>query len=221
YVSLLAPGLIATGQTLPAARPSVNLQSVRSVDRIHARIDEGRTVALARNRYPLALPQDDKGLVPPDLRMDRMILVLAPDPSQQAKLDALLQSQQDPGSPLFRQWLTPQEFGASFGVSDGDLAQVLQWLRGYGFQTQPVTSGRRSIVFSGTAAQVQSAFHTQIHTYEVNGRRHYANASDPEIPEALAEVVTGVGPLHDFAPSPQSHRLGIAPDFTAPDGATH
>ena len=92
YVSLLAPGLIATGQTLPAPRPSVNLQSVRPVDRIHARIDEGRTVALARNRHPLALPQYDNGPVPPDLRMDRMILVFAPDPSQQASLDALLQS---------------------------------------------------------------------------------------------------------------------------------
>jgi subtilase family serine protease len=221
YVCLLAPGLIATGQTLPAARPSVNLQSVRPVDRIHARIDDGRTVALGRNRHPLALPQYDKGPVSPDLRMDRMILGVAPDPFQQASLDALLQSQQDPGSPLFRHWLTPQEFGASFGISDGDLGQVVQWLHGYGFQTEPVTAGRRSIVFSGTAAQVQSAFHTQIHTYEVNGRRHYANASNPEIPEALAAVVAGVGPLHDFAPSPQSHKLGIAPDFTAPDGATH
>jgi hypothetical protein len=69
-VSLLALGLIAMGQTLPAVRPSVNLQSVRPVDRILARIEEGRTVALVRNRHPLALPQYDKGLVPPDLRMD-------------------------------------------------------------------------------------------------------------------------------------------------------
>ena len=185
YVCLLAPGLIATGQTLPTARPSVNLQSVRPGDRIHARIDEGRTVALARNRHPLALPQYDKGLVPPDLRMDRMILVLAPDPSQQASLDAMLQSQQDTGSPLFRHWLTPQEFGASFGISDGDLEQVLQWLHGNGFQTEPVTPGRRSIVFSGTAAQVQSAFHTQIHTYEVTAGGTTPTQAIPKFPKRL------------------------------------
>src|SRR5215831_4309998 len=194
-VSLLSSGLVATGQSSSATRPPVDLRSIRPVDRIHTRIDDRRTVARVGNRHPLALPQYDKGPVPPDLRLDRMILVLGPDASQQTSLDALLQSQQDFASPLFHHWLTPQEFGTSFGVSDADLFQVLQWLQGHGFQTEPVPASRRAIIFSGMAAQVQLAFHTEIHVYEIDGKRHYANAIDPEIPEALAEVVLGIGPL--------------------------
>jgi subtilase family serine protease len=154
--------------------------------------------------------------------MNRMILVLASDPSQHASLDALLQSQQDPKSPLFHHWLTPQEFGNSFGVSDSDFDQVRQWLQGYGFQTEPVSPGRRAIIFSGTASQVESAFHTEIHAYEVRGKRHYANAVDPAIPEALAEVVVGVGPLHDFSPTAHYHLVqNSVPELTSSDGSAH
>ena len=54
------------------------------------------------------------------------------------------------------------------------------------------------IEFSGTAAQVQEAFHTPIQKYVVKGEAHWANASDPEIPDALAPVVAGVNSLHNF-----------------------
>jgi subtilase family serine protease len=51
---------------------------------------------------------------------------------------------------------------------------------------------------------------------------HYANAIDPEIPEALAEVVLGVGPLHDFSATPQHHRIQrTAPDLNSSDGSAH
>ena len=221
-VSLLSSGPLAIAQISPAAQPVVDLRQIRPVDRIRTRIDESRTVVLTRNRHPLALPQYDKGPVPPDLHMNRMILVLAADRSQQASLDALLHSQQDPKSPLFRHWLTPQEFGNSFGVSDSDLDQILQWLHGSGFQTEPVAPGKRAITFSGAAAQVQSAFHTEIHAYEVHGKRHYANAGDPAIPEALAGVVVGVGQLHDFPPTAHYHRVQKAvPELNSSDGSAH
>ena len=39
--------------------------------------------------------------------------------------------------------------------------------------------------FSGTAAQVQNAFGTSIRKFVVNGKNHWANATDPTIPAAL------------------------------------
>ena len=57
-----------------------------------------------------------------------------------------------------------------------------------------------SIDFSGTAGQVLAAFNTEIHRLSVNGKDHIANMSDPQIPEALAPVVTGIVSLHDFRP---------------------
>jgi subtilase family serine protease len=40
----------------------------------------------------------------------------------------------------------------------------------------------------------------------VNGHSHWANASNPEIPAALAGVVAGVATLHDFQKKPQAIR---------------
>src|ERR1700722_13967655 len=50
------------------------------------------------------------------------------------ELDALLQAQQDPGSPDFRRWLTPDEFGRRFGQPEAVLARPLRWWRANGFQ---------------------------------------------------------------------------------------
>jgi pseudomonalisin len=97
---------------------------------------------------------------------------------------------------------------------------VTGWLQAHGFQVEEVTGGRSSIIFSGTAVQVEDAFHTEIHAYNVRGELHHANAKDPEIPAALAGVVGGVVSLHDFR-SDAMHGLvrKPSPDFT--NGSTY
>lgn len=64
------------------------------------------------------------------------------------------------------------------------------------------------IEFSGTASQVQAALHTPIHRYVVNGASHWANANDPQIPAALASVISGFVSLHNFQKKPASVRSG-------------
>jgi len=155
--------------------------------------------------------------------MDRMLLLLEPDAAQQNALAGLLEAQQDPASPEYHQWLSPEIFGQRFGASERDVERIVDWLAGHGFEVEPVESARRQIVFSGTAAQVQSAFHTEVHLYNINGESHYANASDPEIPLAIAEVVSGVVSLHNFRSQPM-HKIATraevpAPEFTS--GGTH
>jgi hypothetical protein len=113
--------------------------------------------------------------------MERMMLVLEPDAARQQALAALLEAQQDRQSAQFQQWLTPVEFGRQFGVSEDDVERVVGWLEARGFEVEPPAEGRRTVVFSGTAGQVRSAFRTEIHTYRVQGEPHYANASEPEI----------------------------------------
>ena len=72
------------------------------------------------------------------------------------------------------------------------------------------------------------AFHTEMHRYLVNGDPHWANATDPQIPAALAAVVAGVWTLHDFVKMPQARFLdqwvearvipGARPEFTSGSG---
>jgi pseudomonalisin len=200
----------------PSAGQVRDLSSVRPADRIVASVANGQRVVLAGQRHPLAKPEFSIGRVAPDLHMERMVLVLAADPAQDAALEELIRAQHDPGSLYYHHWLTPAQFGRRFGVSQNDLDQVMTWLQGYGFDVEEVATSHRTLVFSGTASQVESAFHTSIRHYLVKGAVHYANASDPEIPRALAPVVRGVVALHDFRSAP-THV--IAPQYTAANGA--
>jgi subtilase family serine protease len=190
--------------------------SLRPANRIVLPLANDRRVVLSGQRHPLARPEFAAGRVARDMEMGRMILVLQTDAAQDAALEELIRSQHDPESANYHQWLTPQEFGKRFGVSDRDMEQVAGWLQLQGLAIDEIPVSRRSVVFSGTAAQVETAFHTRMQHYRVAGAMHYANAKDPEIPEALSPVVRGVVSMHDFHSAPQHV---AAPNNTASNGA--
>jgi pseudomonalisin len=218
FLSGFIPATSAKGQA--AAEPS-NSSAAQPLyaqprDRITSYIDDEQTVTIGGNRHPLAQTQYDAGAVSADYRMERMILTLLPDATQQEALAQFMASQNDPESPYYHQWLTPEQFAERFGVSDSDTAQIVAWLQGHGMEVEEVTAGRRSIIFSGTAAQVQTAFHTSIHTYNIGGDVHHANAMEPQIPAALVQVVGGVVSLHDFrSNSMHSFVKKASPEFTS------
>ena len=163
---------------------------------------ESQLTTLRGNTHPFAQPQFDVGAAPPDLPMNRILLVLKRSPEQEHALHTLLDDQQDRNSPNYHKWLSPTQFGTQFGASDQDIQLITGWLQTHGFQINRVSNGRSAIEFSGVEAQVEQAFHTQIHQYVVNGQPHWANASDPQIPMALAPAVAGVVTLHNFPRKP-------------------
>jgi len=192
-----------------------------SRDRIVRPIVESEVVTLAGNVHPMARPEFDRGAVSADTRLERMVLVLQPSLAQQQELDTLVEAQQQPNSGVYRQWLSPGEYGARFGVSNSDLAKVTGWLTSHGFAIEQIPAGRRLILFSGTAAQVVDAFHAEMHRYAVNGIMHMANSQDPQIPRAIAPVVTGILSLHDFR---RTSALRPARQIAKPEntqGSTH
>ncbi|MFZ0417633.1 MAG: S53 family peptidase [Candidatus Sulfotelmatobacter sp.] len=212
FLNLLSQDIPARAQS-PADPPNPLFSQPQ--DRITTFIDDEQRIILSGNRHPLAIAQYDAGAVSPTYRMDGMVLTLLPDAAQQDALEQLLDAQHNPDSPYFHQWLTPEQYGERFGVSESDAAQVTAWLQAHGMEVAEVTAGRGSVVFSGSAAQVESAFHTQIHTYKIGNEVHHANASDPEIPAAFAGVVGGVVSLHDFRSAPMNNGARIPiPDFT-------
>ena len=176
--------------------------AVAQPNRITSPIDNSRTVLVGGRTTRLANSSNDAGRVESGFPLAGITLTLARSSAQQADLDQLLLSQQNPASPLFHQWLTPEQFADRFGASPSDLAQIQGWLGAQGFTLDYTARSRSYVSFSGTAQQVQSAFHTEIHRYSVGGKMHYANAGDPSIPEALAGLVAVVRGLDDFHPRP-------------------
>jgi pro-kumamolisin-like protein/Big-like domain-containing protein len=183
-------------------------QTVSARPLITETLDEAHLTVLKGNTHPLARPEFDLGTAPASLPVERMLLVLKRSPEQETALRSLLDDQQDKASPNYHKWLSPTNFGKQFGPSDADIQTITSWLQSHGFQVSP-TKGRTVIEFSGSASQVQEAFHTAIHKYLVRGEQHWANASDPQIPTALSPAVAGVDSLHNFGRNAMSHFFGV------------
>jgi hypothetical protein len=121
-----------------------------------------------------------------------MMLLLEPSAAQKTALDAELTAQQTPGSCAFHQWLTPQSFAEDFTVSQEDAQQVAAWLTSQGFTVAPLPQSRSWIEFSGTAAQVEQAFHSTLNTYAATDRTLYTLTGPISVPKALAPVIHGL-----------------------------
>jgi hypothetical protein len=176
--------------------------------RVLEAVDDARRITLSGNVHPLARAEFDRGAVAESQPMNRILLLLKRSDEQEAALQDTLAKQQDKSSPSFHQWLTPEQFGAQFGPADTAIQAVTDWLTRQGFTIGKIYSGKMVIEFSGTAGQVQCAFGTAIHNYEVDGKLYSANANDPQIPAALAPVVTGVVSLHNFPRQSHARYLG-------------
>lgn len=203
-IFLAASFAVASSQLTCAQEQALAAPSPSSQPLITQPVDESRLTVLKGNTHPLARPQFDLGSAPPTLPMQRMLLVLKRSQRQEAALRLLLDTQQAKSSPSYHKWLTPKQFGKQFGPTDADIQTITTWLQSHGFQVGS-TKGRTVLEFSGSAAQVQEAFHTAIHKYVVNEEQHWANSTDPSIPTALAPAVAGVLTLHNFLKKPQIH----------------
>jgi subtilase family serine protease len=89
------------------------------------------------------------------------------------------------------------------------------WLELQGFSVDHISRSLNWVSFSGTAEQVDRTFHTELHTFLVDGQMHFANTQDPSVPAALAPVIAGFRGLNDFRLKPQKLRSRPAsPDYT-------
>jgi len=160
-------------------------------------------VTLSGNTRAEAIAANDRGAVPDAFPMRQMMLQLKRPPAQEQAIETLIEQQQDPASPNFHHWLTPEEIGTQYGPATADVNKITSWLRSQGFQVGQVYPNNMVVDFSGNAGQVRTAFHTSIHNLSVNGEAHFANMADPQIPAALAPAVAGIVSLNDFQPHKQ------------------
>jgi subtilase family serine protease len=185
-------------------------------DRIAATISNSARTTIPDSVHGKALKANDLGPAAAAMKMEGMTLRFNMTAAQTAALDQLLLDQQNPSSPRYHQWLTPATYAAQFGLSSADIAQVTAWLGSQGFTVTEVAQSGTFVRFNGTAAQVDAAFATSIHSLSVNGETHFANVTDASLPTALAAVVTGITGLHDFKLKARIRaHAALMPDYTA------
>jgi subtilase family serine protease len=186
--------------------------------RITAPINNQSRVQLPGTLSPHARPALDAGAVPASTPLSAMTLVFSRTPAQQAALDALTAAQQNPASPEYHHFLTPEQFAAQFGAAASDIAATQAWLQQQGFTIQSVARSHDRILFAGTEGQVESAFGTQLHFYNSPTGKHFAPSTALTIPSALSSSVLTVTGLSSFRPKPHVvfHQPILAkPSFTS------
>jgi pseudomonalisin len=106
----------------------------------------------------------------------------------QDELDALLAAQQQPDSPQYHRWLSPQEFAARFAPSATEYEALAQWLERQGFAVRRWES-RLRLDFSGGVTRVERTFGVRMNCYQHARRIHIANENAPLLPIQFADSV--------------------------------
>ena len=175
--------------------PTLNIHPIA---RVTQPVDNSNRSTISGQTSPLIANGRDLGRLTAGTQLDHMIMVLQASPEQDYALMTLIDQQLDSGHANFHHWITPDEFGAALGVADADIGKVTDWLESEGFTVEEVAAGKRFIQFSGTSAQVELAFQTEMHRYSIDGQTHISNSSDITVPDALRPVILGVPTLNDF-----------------------
>jgi subtilase family serine protease len=186
--------------------------------RISGEVNSNEQATLRNSLHPMAEKQFDAGRMPSDTKLGGITMIFTRSAEQETAVRTLMAEQQNPASPLYHQWLTPDQFAARFGMSDADLTKVKNWLEQQGFSIDQVARSKNAIHFSGSVRQVEQAFSTEMHYYKVQGTQHFAPSTELSVPAAIADTVLVVQNLDDF--HPHSHMVPrknarVKPSFTA------
>lgn len=215
---------------------SSNAQSAKAVAssaRILAQVNTTQTARLKGHVPAWATAANDQGQLDRTRRLDNLHLTLARAPQIEAAFQQLLLDQQNPASPRYHQWLTPQQNAEQYGIAASDLAAVTNWLRSQGLSVDDVAAGGVFITFSGPVPAVENAFSINLHNFMQEGVSHYAPTEEPAVPAALAGVITSINGIAEATFKSQAHPFGrpipaaslypssgsVTPDFTLQDGS--
>ncbi|HEY7124705.1 MAG TPA: protease pro-enzyme activation domain-containing protein [Ktedonobacterales bacterium] len=147
------------------------------------------------------------GHIPPIMAYAHLLHPTSPDhsltlsigfrPNNQAALNQFMQNLQDPASPDYHQYLSPEEYQARFGPTPGEIAQVSDFLARFHLQIGQVAGFLMQAI--GSVSQVECAFAIQIDDYQLGNRVVYAPAHNPSVPAAIAPYLQAIIGLDDAA----------------------
>ncbi len=112
-----------------------------------------------------------------------------------ARAEALAMSVSDPSSRQYGRYVTAETWRSRFAPTDVAVVQVTSWLKSQGFLVRAIPLNHRFIAFSGTSAQAEKAFATDLGVFSKDGQAVSAPASSVSIPTELASTVVGIGGL--------------------------
>ncbi|HEX4122816.1 MAG TPA: protease pro-enzyme activation domain-containing protein [Verrucomicrobiae bacterium] len=127
------------------------------------------------------------------------------------ELADLLARLYNPSDPLYRHFLTPQQFCSRFSPTLSQYESVIAFVRQSGFKIAATSSNRMLVDISGPVSKVERAFNVRLSRYRhpTEAREFFAPDRQPSVPSAIP--IIDIDGLSDYA-LPRPH---IRPTQTA------
>ena len=191
--------------------------------RTHAQSTGTSGLRTMANHHPQwANAQNDAGALPASQTVDNLTIVLARTPEQEAAFKQFMEDQQNPASPSYHDWLSPQQIGQRFGPSQDQITAVISWLQSQNLTVSWIAPSGGFLGFRGAAVDLGRALHTELHAYTVHGAPRISVASDPVLPASVAANIRAIRGLYTIEDRPLHHAQGMqssSPDATFSNGS--
>jgi subtilase family serine protease len=136
-------------------------------------------------------------------------VVLALPSSDPAGLKAFVDHVSTPGDPLYRQFLTPQEFANRFGGSASDYQFLKNWAVANNLTVSQESVGRTTLTLRGSVAVLNRLFKTQVNNYITSDRvTFYSAGIAPTVPAEIGSKVVAVIGLTSGRPNAALAKVG-------------
>ncbi len=182
--------------------------------------------AAAPNHRQFDPHSKDAGRTPPsDLITTAIILNV---PNLQA-LQSFVAETTTPGSPYYHQFLTVSQFRARFAPSNQAIQQFVKYLGSFGIRVNAIYPDNLDITATGTAAEFNAAFATELDDFSRNGQSFHRPAWKFVLPSGFSSLVLAVPGLNsepgEMRPkmvhlAPGASANGVAPAVTWPQHGT-
>jgi subtilase family serine protease len=137
-----------------------------------------------------------------------------------AALDSFLQEVYDPASPIYRHFLTVQEFTERFGPTQEDYDAVVNFARANGFAIVGGSRDGMNVQISGSVSAVEAAFHVNMGLFRhpTENRTFYAPDREPSV--NLPVQLWHISGLDNFSvPQPLFHHRDLTVKSAATTGS--
>jgi hypothetical protein len=139
------------------------------------------------------------------------------------QLQVFLHQVNQPGSPNYHQFLSPQQFTETYGPSADDYAKVVAFAKANGLNVTRTFANRMLVNVTGTTASVNRAFHVTMRSYQhpTEKRTFYAPDAEPAVDAGVPILnVQGLSTLN--LPHPmlkKATKSELAQSFTTGSGS--
>jgi kumamolisin len=153
----------------------------------------------------------------------QMPVTVALSLNNEDQLDAELSQMYQSGSSSFHQFMTPDEFRSKYAPTQDQIEQVKSYLISEGIVPTSVDDNQLLVHATGSAKAVNTAFHTEIHTYaDAKGKTYFAPAyeiqADAKMPIQSVVGLSNINQAKPHAVPKIDKASGSAPkDGSGPD----